>query len=88
MNAITISPVLFWPAFAAFWAILLAAVGSTVWLMGRLSGKVDWHVYERNQTELQSEVTGLRTDVATLLERSKLQNKLIEHFLNNNPIGG
>lgn len=78
----SISPAVFWTLFAVFWAILLGAVGATAFLIGRLGSKVDWHAYEKNRSEFQEHIMGLREDVTKLLERSKHQQDLIERFMN------
>ena len=67
---------------SVFWVMLGGAVSSTAWLVGRLSGKVDWKAYEKNRSEFQGHITDLKTSVSTLLERSENQGKLIEHFVN------
>lgn len=77
-----LNPTVFWTAFAVFWAVLVGAVGVTAWLMGRLSGKVDWVAYEKNRSEFQDHIVDLKTSVSKLLERSKSQQDLIERFMN------
>lgn len=72
-----------WPVFAIMGTILVAAVGGTTWIVGRMSGKVDWKVYQQRMDALQGTIAGLRTDVSTLLERSEGQGKFIEYFMKN-----
>lgn len=77
-----VSPAVFWTAFAVFWAVLAGAIGATVFLMGRLSGKVDWGAYAKDRSEFQKHIMDLKVSVEKLLERSKSQKDLIERFMN------
>lgn len=67
-----LSPVVFWAMIAAFWTILVGAVGATAWLIGRLSGKVDWKTYDENKLATDRTLTKILELLARLDERSKL----------------
>lgn len=64
------------------WIVVAGVASATAWLVGRLSGKVDWKIYQQDRKELQDHIVELKVSVEALLERSKSQEKLIERYMN------
>lgn len=57
--------------FAAMWAVIVGAVVATAWVVGRLSGKVDWKTYDEHKRTIDKTLTDIREILARLDERTK-----------------
>jgi Tfp pilus assembly protein PilO len=58
----------FWAALGLSWAVLVAVIPATVWVVARLSGKVDWKEYRHDQDALKADISEIRKDIAVLNE--------------------
>ena len=56
---------------ALAWAVLVAVVLATVWLVSRMASKVDWKSYHHDQNQLKEMIAKLDKSIGILIERSE-----------------
>jgi len=57
--------------FVALWAVIVGTVGATAWVVGRLSGKVNWTTYDEHKRTTDKTLTEILKLLARLDERTK-----------------
>ena len=75
MDNITLSPTTL--------SIIIAVVGVTAWIVGRLNGKVDWKVFHNFKEGAFEEVKKELSEIKTTLAIVSTKVKSIETHLNN-----